>query len=203
LPPITSRLWSTELRVALSPAATYRELLADERARAWRMLVRPAMFLLVLGTAVSIMLTRRPTLGVIAVSAIFWSFVVLWQLIAGAAVIASAPGRRVGLLRGLDLWFAGHLPYSLWLLAIAMLVEVSGKAPLVLFLCSALIPAAWTVSIAAAFCRIVLATTAAGARWRMAIHQAAMLGVATSYVLWSAGGYASVASFLARQLGQR
>jgi len=190
--------------VALAPATTYRLLLAEERAQAsWGMLVRPAMFLLVLGTAVSIMLTRRPTLGVIAVSAVFWSFVVAWQLLAGAAVIASAPARRVGLLRGLDLWCAGYLPYSLWLLVVAALVEVSDEAPLVLFLCSALIPAAWTVMIAAAFCRTVLATTTAGARWRMTLHQAAMLGVATSYVLWGAGGYASVASFLARQVGQR
>ena len=189
--------------MALAPAATYRVLLAEERPRgSWRILVRPATVLLVIGTAVSIMLTRRPTLAVIVLSAVFWSFVVAVQFLAGAAVIASSPARRVGLLRGLDLWFAGHL-HSLWLLGVAALVEVSGRSPLLTFLLSALIPAAWTVVIGAAFCRTVLATEAAGARWRMALHQMAILGVATTYVLWSAGGYASVASFLARQVGQR
>jgi hypothetical protein len=203
VPPGTSRLWSPELRVALAPAATYR-LLLEERTRAsWGLLVRPAMFLLALGTAVSIMLTRRPTLDVIALSAVFWSFVVVVQLVAGAVVIASAPARQVGLLRGLDLWFAGHLPYSLWLLIVAAMVEISGKSSPVIFLLSALIPAAWTMVIAAAFCRTVLATTRAGARWRMALHQAAILCVAAVYVLWAAGGAASVTSFLGRQVAQQ
>ena len=106
-------MFSTDVHVALSPDLTYRTLAAaDERVGPWRMLRRPLVIALVIGTAVPIMAVQRVTLGLVAASTVSFSFVVAIQLLVGAAVIASASSRRVGMPRALDLWFAGHVPYS-------------------------------------------------------------------------------------------
>jgi hypothetical protein len=54
---------------------------------------------------------------------------------------------------------------------------------------SAIVPAAWTALIVAAFCRTVLGATPSGARWRAAAHQVGIWACALSFVAWSAGGW--------------
>jgi hypothetical protein len=181
---------STEVRLALAPEATYRRLLADEAAVSWsRMLRRPALVLLVIATAVPIMAIQRVTIGLVLTAALSWSFVVAIQLLAGAVVIASAPARRIEIRRALDLWFAGYLPYSVWLLLAAAAMGSARAGSVTLFIASALIPCLWTAVIVAAFCRTVLRTSRAGARWRAAVHCLVVWAIGLSYVAWAAGGW--------------
>src|SRR5262245_57745018 len=70
------------------------------------------------------------------------------------------------MMHALDLWFAGHLPYSLWLLIAFACMGAAANGPLRLLITSAIIPAVWTACIVAAFCRVVLGTSPSGARWR-------------------------------------
>jgi len=153
------------------------------------MLRRPLVVLIVIATAVPIMAVQRITLGLLASSIASFGFVVLIQMVVGAAVIASARSRRAALPRALDLWFAGHVPYSLWLLTVAAAFSVAPWASLDLFIALAAIPAAWTAVIVAAFCRQVLGSSTAGARWRAAAHFIVMWAIALELVALSAGGW--------------
>jgi len=165
------------------------------------MLERPAAVLLLIGTVVPIMAVQRVTFGLVAIAAASWSFVVAVQMLVGAALIVSAPARSVSMASALDLWFTGHVPFSLWLLLAA--VGVGGlNVPAVAFLLFTAIPAAvWPAYIVCGFCRTVLGTTAPGARRRAAAHQAIVWTLALAYVFWSAGGFAAVGSSVARRIG--
>lgn len=181
---------STDLHVALAPDSTYRALVADdERVAAWRMLRRPLVVMIVIATAVPIMAVQRITLGLFASSIASFGFVVLIQMVVGAAFIASARSRRIALPRALDLWFAGHVPYSLWLLTTAAGFAAAPWASLDLLIALAVIPAVWTAAIAAAFCRRVLGTSRGGARWRAAAHFIVMWAIALELVALTAGGW--------------
>lgn len=181
---------ATDVHVALSPDSTYRALVADdERVAAWRMLRRPFVVLTVIATAVPIMAVQRITLGLFVSSTVSFGFVVLIQMVVGAAFIASARSRRAALPRALDLWFAGHIPYSLWLLTVAAAFSVAPWGSLDLLVALAAIPAAWTAVIVAAFCRHVLGSSRAGARWRAAAHFIVMWAIALELVAVTAGGW--------------
>jgi hypothetical protein len=182
-PPTT--LLSPEARLAFAPAATYPVLLAQPGARLWQ---RVGMFLLVVAVAIPIAAVQRVTIGLVAATAIAWSFIVGIQLAVGSIVILSAPSRRIGLSRALDLWFAGHFPYSLWLLAVAVLMSnLQGSLELIIVL--AIAPSLWTAAIVSAFCRIVLGCSPRGARWRAAIHLLAVWAIGLEYVALSVGGW--------------
>lgn len=153
------------------------------------MLRRPLVVLLVIGTAVPIMAVQRVTLALVAWSMASFGFVVAIQMAVGATVIASARSRTVGLPRALDLWFAGHVPYSLWLLTAAAVFAALPYASLDGLITVAFIPAAWTAVIVAAFCRQVLGTSRAGARWRAAWHFLLIWAISFELVALSAGGW--------------
>ena len=116
----------------------------------------------------------------------------------GTAVITSAPARRAGLPRALDLWFAGHLPYSVWLLTVAAAFAAAPVASLDLLIALAVIPAAWTAVIDAAFCRHVLGSSRAGARWRAAVHFVVVWVIALELVALSAGGWFQITRAVTR-----
>ena len=180
---------SIEVSVALEPTAAYRRLLADEGEAGWGLLQRIAIVLLIVAIVVPIMAVQRITLGLVATAALSWSFALVIQLAAGAAVILSAPGRRVSLRRALDLWWAGHLPYSAWLLLSALFLANSTSYASAFMVASAIAPAAWTAAIVSAYCRTVLMTTEGGAQWRTAAHQAAVWASGLTFVAWSTGGW--------------
>lgn len=183
-------LLSSEVRVAVAPDSTYRVLVADnEPVSLWRMLRRPLVVLIVIATIVPIMAVQRITLGLFVSSTVSFGFVVLIQMVVGAAFIASARSRRAALPRALDLWFAGHIPYSLWLLTVAAAFSVAPWGSLDLLVALAAIPAAWTAVIVAAFCRHVLGSSRAGARWRAAAHFIVMWAIALELVAVTAGGW--------------
>jgi hypothetical protein len=190
-----------DVRVALAPDRYYQQLIAaDEPIDVWRMLHRPLIVALVIGTAVPIMAVQRVTLGLLVSSAVSFSFVVAIQIAVGAVLVASAASRRVRMARALDLWFAGHVPYSLWLLVAAGAIAAMPAAGLDGLIAVAVIPSVWTAVVVAAFCRHVLGTSKAGARVRATAHFLAMWAIALQVVAVSAGGWFQVWAPIARVL---
>ena len=153
------------------------------------MLRRPLLVALIIGTAVPVMAVQRVTLGLLLASTLSFSFVVAIQMAVGAALIVSVPSRRLSMSRALDLWFAGHAPYSIWLLTVAAVFAALPWASLDALIALAVPPAAWTAVIVAAFCRNVLGTSRRGARWRAAAHFVAMWAITLELVALSAGGW--------------
>jgi hypothetical protein len=135
------------------------------------------------------MAVQRVTIALVATAALSWCFVLAIQAVVAIGVIASAPARRVALLPALDLWFAGHLPYSLWMLVAFAGMAASQSGPLRLLVSAAVVPAAWTAVIVLSFCRTVLGTTESGARTRTAVHFVSVWAIALSYIAWAAGGW--------------
>jgi hypothetical protein len=188
---MTGSLPSRELQLALAPTAMYQRLLTSEPVHGWRVFRHPAIVLLVVAVMVPIAAVQRVTVGLVATAAVSWSFVLVVQAAAAVLVVASAPRRRVTVATALDLWFAGHLPYSLWTL-IALTCMATFPVSVELIIASAIVPAIWTMVVVSAFCRTVLLTTPAGARWRTAAHFVAIWGFTFSYIAWVAGGWFQV-----------
>jgi hypothetical protein len=192
---------SDELRVALFPRRVYATLCTEPAAAPTRALLRRASLpLLWIALLVSMMVTLRVTVGIIVTAALCWSFVMLLQGFAGAGLIAAAPNRQVSRRRALDLWFAAHLPYSLWLIVPATWSTLRGDLAPGWVLLTALVPLVWTVRIGSAYCQTVLGTSRAGARVRLAVHQTFVWLLAIGYFLFAAG-HAGVTRYLARQFG--
>jgi len=185
------RMPAHELRLALAPTATYEKLLASDPVRGVRVLRRPLLVLLVLAVMVPIAAVQRVTVGLVATAALSWSFVLVVQAIVAVAIIASAPRRRVRMPTAVDLWFASHLPYSLWAV-IALACMAAFPVSIELVIASAIVPAIWTMFLVSAFCRTVLLTTPAGAHWRTAAHFVAIWAFTFSYIAWVAGGWFQV-----------
>src|SRR3954471_11725924 len=141
---------SPDARVAFQSEAAYRVLITQAAPAPWLVLRPPALVLLVIAVGVSIASVHQVTLRLLLTTAAAWSAIVIIQIAIGAVVIASAPSRRVGLLHALDLWFAGHLPYSLWILLLPMLAVVPVATPHELMGLSIVVPLAWTTAIVSA-----------------------------------------------------
>jgi hypothetical protein len=195
---------SINAQVALAPEGTYRRLVAEPaRVRWWHALARPALVLLVMAVALPVMAVRTITVQLVFVSAAAWSLVVLVQIAMALPTIAWAPGRTVSVPRALDLWFAGHLPYSAWILLLPVITSIRPDLPaLNMMAITFAVPTVWTTFIITAFCRRVLGAMPAGARWRAALHQVVSIAVVVTLALWAAGGLASVTSYILRMLGR-
>lgn len=185
---------STELRLALAPAVTYRRLVESRADTTWRGALAPLLLALALiGSFAAILATRRVTFGLVVTTTASWSFALLLQACAASVLIASSRRRLVSMPRAFELLFLGHAPWSLWMLAVMALVIVwNPGTTLELILASAVLPIGWTAVILSAFCQIVLGTTADGARLRTAVHQTCIIGIILSYVAWAAGGWMRV-----------
>lgn len=176
---------SPELRVMFAPSGAYASLAALP-AGAGRLVAirRPALVALVIGTVSALSATERVTLSLVASGVISWSVVPALQMATAACVMRSAgpPGLSMG--RRLDLWFMGHGPWSLWLLAAcAFLVWPPDTRHFELKLvATAIIPAVWTARIARVFCSTVLQDTRQQARRRTALHQAMTWAIVITYV---------------------
>ena len=103
---------------------------------------------------------------------ICWSFVVVLQMGIALAVIAGPARRTVGLARALDLYFAGHAPWSLWMLAAVAWAPSAIGRPLTPLLISAAVPLILTPRILSAFFREVLELDPRQAMARTAAQQA-------------------------------
>ncbi|HLG57965.1 MAG TPA: hypothetical protein VI485_21645 [Vicinamibacterales bacterium] len=163
-----------DVRLALAPLGTYRELAGLRVAGTWtRALERPAFVALLTGTLTAMSATGRVTLGLVLAGALCWSFAPALQMLAGAIIIRSAPGRSVGMVRVLELLFIGHLPWSLWLLVVFGLFTFSTlPLSLTVVILSVIIPTVWTMRIVFAFCTTALGIDRRGAQIRTVVHQA-------------------------------
>lgn len=104
--------------VMLGPAATYR-FLAHQPARGgpwlgWR---RPLLIAFVLGCTMSFLASSALTLRLAGSATVYWSFVPLSEIAALAAVSwRKKPTRSFS--QTMDLFFAGHGPWLLWLIGL-------------------------------------------------------------------------------------
>ena len=193
---------SEEWRIAVAPEETY-EALVSEPAAPNGLIVRLAVIVLVFATIAAVILTGRMTVALVATAIVTWSFVLVLQIIISMCVVLSASTRRVSVGRALDLWFASHLPYSLWLMLIASWLIFAATFPPFVMVLTVIAPAAWTVIITLAFCRVVLGVSARGARWRVALQQSLAWLCVVAYLVFASGGPTSLVTYLARQLGLR
>jgi hypothetical protein len=117
-----------EIALIVSPRAAYRELVRrPERLSALGALRRPLLVAGVIGVSLSIAATGRVTPALAIGTTITWSYIVLLQLAIALPLIAPAARRTVGLARGIDLFFAGHAPWSLAALTAAAWAPPPGR----------------------------------------------------------------------------
>jgi hypothetical protein len=181
---------STEFQLALSPARTYRRLVAERTTAAWpAVLAGPALSVMVIGVLVSIAAAGRVTAGLAATVGASWSFAVGIQALAGGVIIGSSRRRVVSTGRAVELLFSAHLPWSLWLLAVAVIAVRGGPQATDIMFGLAAIPLAWTMVLLAAFCTEVLGTNRRGAYVRTLLHQAIVWSLALTFVAFAAGGW--------------
>jgi hypothetical protein len=190
---------STDLRLALAPAKTYRRLVESRADATWRAVLAPLVLSLALiGSFAAILAARRVTFGLVVTTTASWGFALLLQACLASALIASSRRRSVSGPRAFELLFRGHAPWSLWMLAVMALVIVwNPSMGIETLLASALLPFGWTAVILTAFCRTVLGTTADGALLRSTVHQACIIAIMLSYIAWAAGGWMRVVETIA------
>jgi hypothetical protein len=174
-------MFSPEMRLIASPRPTYAELMREARAMPpLSALRRPALVALVLGVSVALTATGRVTPALVLSTTATWSYVVLLQLAIALPLLAVSAPRAIGLARAVDLFFAGHAPWSLYALALALagLVGLPSRwhSPPILAL-AALVPLLLTVRIVLAFFVEVCGLEARAARRMMVRHQALTWGV--------------------------
>jgi hypothetical protein len=147
---------------------------------------------LLLGSFISFTTTGRLTARLVIGGAVAWSFLpvlqVCWVAIAGAVLAR----RRLGLARAVDLYCAGHGPWSLCFLAFSALTILVPPeryyrwpfSPEWLLLCGLPLVMGWSAVITGGFLRGAFETTAAGARFGVLLHTAVVYGpVVAHYAL--------------------
>jgi hypothetical protein len=160
------------------------------------------MIILTIGIVIPIMAVHRITLGLAVSAAAAWAIAPAIEYVAAICVIASAPSREIGTARALDLWFAGYLPYCLWLLTLPAVTARVSAPPLEVIGLTAIVPTIWTTFIIAAFCRTILRATPRGAFARAGLHLAAFIMVVSTLFIISAGGGKAIWSYALRRLVQ-
>jgi hypothetical protein len=179
----------TDVSLALSPSDGYRRRLEAEGETTWvRALVRPALVALLVGGSVAVAAAGHVAPVLVFSTTMSWSWVVLVQLAFAVAMTCVRPA-ALSSARAVELWFAGHVPWTVWLLLSVALLRLVPDLPVEALIVSMLVPMAWTARIAAAFAQVVLERSPVEAWARAALHQAALVAVILSYVAWAAGGW--------------
>lgn len=156
-----------------APASTYAELMRHPaRISALAALRRPLLVAVIVGSSTAMLATRHATPALVFSTTVCWSVLVAAQIAIALSVIAGPARRTIGVARALDLFFAGHAPWSLWLLAVVAYAPTSFELRLTPILLLALIPIALTPRIIAAYFREVLGLGRREALARTALHQA-------------------------------
>lgn len=164
---------SPELRLITAPRDTYAALArAPTRLSAVTALRRPATVTLVIGASMAMAATGRATPALVLSTTVTWSYIVLLQLAIALPLVAPAARRTVGVARAVDLFFTGHAPWSLFVLAVAAAQTLPLGWPTRPVLWLALLPLILTARIVAAFFREVLAMDGRAAVRMMLAHQA-------------------------------
>jgi hypothetical protein len=164
---------SPELRLLIAPRDAYATLArASGRGTLWTAVRRPLTVALVLGAATAMSGTGRVTPSLLFSTTACWSFVVVIQAAIALTLVAGPARRTVGLTRAIDLYFAGHAPWSLWMLAAAAWSPSPIGRPVWPLLAAAFVPLVLTSRILAAYFREVLEMDPRDAFARAAAQQA-------------------------------
>jgi hypothetical protein len=179
-----------DVGVALAPARTYARLVEQREPIAWwRALERPALVLVVMGVVSAISATGRVTATLVPSTMLLWTFVIAVQTAAGLALILSSRARRVSVSSAIDLLFAGHLPWSLWVCLAGGWEAADWPFAVVVAGCAAVAALIWTIRILSAFTATVLGASR-GERWvRLVAHQSFTWFVAAAFVAATSGGW--------------
>ena len=180
---------NADLEIAISPAATFERLAATRASgRAGALAGRLLLALAVIGTSVAVAATGRVSFELVGGIALSWSFALLVQLLAAAAIIVPARERGATALRAFELWFQAHVPWSLWFVLPPLYFSLVGRrateTPLAL---AALVPIAWTAVLLHAFARRVLRSRRAAAI--VLLHQGIVWGLTICYIAFAIGGW--------------
>lgn len=165
---------SPELRLIVAPGPAYAHLVRRRGALpALAVLRRPLLVCVIIGVSLAIAATGRVTPLLVLSTTVSWSYIVVLQLAIALPLVAPAARRTVGIGRAVDLFFAGHAPWSLFALGSAALAPVSfGRAGRPILVAAAFLAIAFTARIIAAFFREVLAMAPRDARRMTIVHQA-------------------------------
>lgn len=167
---------SPEIRLLVAPDATYAAL---ARARveigAIRALRRPLLVGVVIGVSMALSATRHVTPSLVVSTTVLWSVVVLGQAAIALAVIPRVSA--VSRTRAFDLFFASHLPWSLWLLFDAAWAPAMLGRPAVPLWFASVPPLVLTPRMIAAFFRQVCGMDRRRAVIRTLLQQALSWGL--------------------------
>lgn len=162
-----------ELALMVSPQATYAALArSGGRGTMVTAVRRPVLVAIVLGVSMAMSATGHVTPSLVLSTTLCWSFVVALQAAIAIALVAAPARRTVGLARAIDLFFAGHAPWSLWLLGAAAWAPSPVGRPMLPVLVAAAVPLVLTPRIVTAFFREVLEMDPRHAVARAAVQQA-------------------------------
>ena len=116
-----------DVQLAFAPDATYAQLVSERAtAHVGPLLGRIALAVAIIGTSVAIAATGRVSVELVTTVGVSWSFALLVQALAAAAIIVPARGRRVTTARAFELWFLAHVPWTLWFLVPAAVFSLTG-----------------------------------------------------------------------------
>lgn len=163
---------SSELRLIIAPRDTYARLARVPPAIGpLGALRRPLVAAIALGVSVAIAATGHVTPWLVLSATVCWTLALAIQAAIAIALIAGPARRTVGLPRAFDLFFASHVPWSLWFLAAAAWGPHPLGRPMTPLLVAALVPLILTPRMIAAFFREVLEMDPRDARARTVAHQ--------------------------------
>lgn len=160
------------------------------------MLRRPLLVAVVLGFAVAMAGTRHVTPALFISATLCWSVLVTAQVVIALAVFARPATRTVGVARAMDLFFASHVPWSLWMLAAVAWAPVPGGHSLTPVFVAALVPMALTTRMIAAFCREVLQMERRQAMARTTMHQVITWGLLITVFGWAVALWPRIVQWL-------
>lgn len=183
-----------DVRLALAPLDTYRELTAGPAHTSWlHALERPALVAMIVGTSITLSSAGRVPLGLVLMGVLCWAFVPVLQLLVGAIISGIAGSRRISLVRSIELLFMAQLPWSLWVLVMTGLTAFTRvHQPLAAQVLSLLVPGVWTTRIVFIFCRTALGCAPGRARLLTAAHQAMTWIIFFTYVFLVSGFWARI-----------
>ena len=135
------------------------------------------MVAVVLGTSAALSATRHATPPLVMTTTLLLSIAVVAQVLIALAVIPGAQARAAGRARALDLFFASHAPWSLWLLMSAVWVPSPLGLPGWPLHAAAIVPVVLTPRIIDAYFREVHGFDRRRAAIRTLVHQAVTWGL--------------------------
>lgn len=188
--------FTPEARLLGAPFRTYHVLARGDARSAeggWtRVLLQVALCAAIAGTATAAAATGRISWSLALSGTACWLPLIALQLITAACVILPvsrrAPPsprlRRAGFL--FFLFFRGHAPWSLWVLAAcAFMFTAPTLASDDIIMATGLVPLAWTAVLVYAYFREVLGLRRRAAVIATLVHQLLTTAVIVAYVAWA------------------